>query len=176
MFSWAKNVRGFIRKSHIYSYRKDWPASTPGGHIADWASSVVAHDASNIACSKSAIQKYIPDRNFHMVTGFALGWIKCLQDFGCFLISRKQLFPPSLVVHTSNCLATLIKNHLNIYVRVYFCWAPVAHSCNPSYSRSRDQEDHGWKPAWANSSRDPILKKPFTKQVWWSGSNGRAPA
>jgi hypothetical protein len=29
------------------------------------------------------------------------------------------------------------------------------------------------KPAWANSLRDPILKKPFTKQGWWSGSRGR---
>jgi hypothetical protein len=33
-------------------------------------------------------------------------------------------------------------------------WAPVAHACNPSFSGGRDQEDHGWKPAWANSSRD----------------------
>jgi hypothetical protein len=23
----------------------------------------------------------------------------------------------------------------------------------------RDQEDHGLKPAWANSSQDPVLKK-----------------
>jgi hypothetical protein len=26
------------------------------------------------------------------------------------------------------------------------------------------------KPAWANSSRDPILKKPITKKSWWSDS------
>jgi hypothetical protein len=38
-------------------------------------------------------------------------------------------------------------------------WVPVAHTCNPSYSGSRDQEDCGLKPAWANSSQDPILKK-----------------
>jgi hypothetical protein len=43
------------------------------------------------------------------------------------------------------------------------CWAPVAHACNPSYSGGRDQEDHGSKPARANSSRDPISKKTFTK-------------
>jgi hypothetical protein len=24
--------------------------------------------------------------------------------------------------------------------------ARVAHTCNPSYSGGRDQEDHGWKP------------------------------
>jgi hypothetical protein len=35
----------------------------------------------------------------------------------------------------------------------------VAHFCNPSYSGGRDQEDHGSKPAHANSSRDPISEK-----------------
>jgi hypothetical protein len=29
--------------------------------------------------------------------------------------------------------------------------ALVAHACNLSYSEGRDQEDHGSKPAWANS-------------------------
>jgi hypothetical protein len=42
-------------------------------------------------------------------------------------------------------------------------WVPMAHACNPSYSGSRDQEDHGPKQAWPNSSRDPISKKPITK-------------
>jgi hypothetical protein len=41
---------------------------------------------------------------------------------------------------------------------------PVAHTCNPSYSGSTDQEDHGSKPAQANSLRDPISKIPNTKQ------------
>jgi hypothetical protein len=35
----------------------------------------------------------------------------------------------------------------------------VAHTCNPSYSGGRDQEDLGWKPPWANSWQDPISKK-----------------
>jgi hypothetical protein len=42
--------------------------------------------------------------------------------------------------------------------------ALVAHACNPSYSGGRDQEDCGSKPAWENSSKDPISKKPFTKK------------
>jgi hypothetical protein len=42
-------------------------------------------------------------------------------------------------------------------------WALVAHTGNPSYSGRRGQEDCGLKPAWANSSRDAITKKPFTK-------------
>jgi hypothetical protein len=51
------------------------------------------------------------------------------------------------------------------------CWAPVAHACNPSYLGGRDQDDHGWKPAQANSSRDPISKnKPFTREGWWRSS------
>jgi hypothetical protein len=40
---------------------------------------------------------------------------------------------------------------------------PVAHTCHPSYSGGRDQEDHGSKPAWANSSRDPISKNTHYK-------------
>jgi hypothetical protein len=41
----------------------------------------------------------------------------------------------------------------------------VAHTCNPSYSGGRDQEDHGSKPAQANSSQDPVLKIPNTKRA-----------
>jgi hypothetical protein len=36
---------------------------------------------------------------------------------------------------------------------------PVAHACNSSYSGGSDQEDHGTKPAWANSSKDLSKKK-----------------
>jgi hypothetical protein len=31
------------------------------------------------------------------------------------------------------------------------CQVLVAHACNPSYSEGKDQEDHGLRPAWANS-------------------------
>jgi hypothetical protein len=41
-------------------------------------------------------------------------------------------------------------------------WVPVAQACNPSYPGGRDQEDHGSNPAWANSSLEPISKKPIT--------------
>jgi hypothetical protein len=30
--------------------------------------------------------------------------------------------------------------------------SPVVHSCNPSYSGGRDEEDHSSKPDWGNSS------------------------
>jgi hypothetical protein len=39
----------------------------------------------------------------------------------------------------------------------------VAHTCNPSYSGGRDQDDGGSKPAWANGCVRPYLKKPSTK-------------
>jgi hypothetical protein len=37
-------------------------------------------------------------------------------------------------------------------------WVAVAHTCNPSDSGGRDQEDRGSKPAQANSSGDPTSK------------------
>jgi hypothetical protein len=47
--------------------------------------------------------------------------------------------------------------------------ALVAHAYNPSYSGGSDQEDHGSKPAWANSLWDPISTKPITKKVEGGG-------
>jgi hypothetical protein len=47
--------------------------------------------------------------------------------------------------------------------------AVEAYTCNISYSGGRDQ-DHGLKPAWANSWLDLILKIPSIKKGWWSGS------
>jgi hypothetical protein len=37
----------------------------------------------------------------------------------------------------------------------------VAHTCNPTYSKGRDQVDGSSKPAWENSSTRPYLEKPF---------------
>jgi hypothetical protein len=55
-------------------------------------------------------------------------------------------------------------------LRVMYCQVPVAHLCNPGYSGDRDQKGLSSKPAWANSSQDPIEKKKFTKKGWWSDS------
>jgi hypothetical protein len=43
--------------------------------------------------------------------------------------------------------------------------APVVHTCNPSYSGGRDQEDHSSKLVRANSSRDPISTIPNKKMA-----------
>jgi hypothetical protein len=40
----------------------------------------------------------------------------------------------------------------------------VAHTCNPSYSGGRDQEDCISKPAQANSLQDPYLEKTYDKK------------
>jgi hypothetical protein len=42
----------------------------------------------------------------------------------------------------------------------------VTHAYNPSYSGGRDHEVLGSKPAWANSSWDPILKEPIITKDW----------
>jgi hypothetical protein len=42
---------------------------------------------------------------------------------------------------------------------------PVAQASDPSYSGGRDQENHGLKPAWANSSVRPYLKNTFIKRA-----------
>jgi hypothetical protein len=56
------------------------------------------------------------------------------------------------------------------------CWVPVAHICNPSYSRGRDQEDHGSRPAGVNGFQDPHLQNNQRKMDWRCGLSGRAPA
>jgi hypothetical protein len=91
--------------------------------------------------------------------------------------------------HTCECMCTYTLSDgycISVcYLFNYFCWihyqffyvtktlnnwVPVAHTCNPSYSGGRDQEDHSLKSAWANSLWDPILKKPSQKKGWWNGS------
>jgi hypothetical protein len=53
---------------------------------------------------------------------------------------------------------------VSLIKKVTSCWAPVVHTCNPSYSEGRDQEDGDSKPAQANSSQNPVLKKPITNK------------
>jgi hypothetical protein len=51
----------------------------------------------------------------------------------------------------------------------------VSHTCNPSYSGSKDQEDCSSKPAGENRLWDPILNNPITKN--WAGgvAQGKGP-
>jgi hypothetical protein len=52
-----------------------------------------------------------------------------------------------------------------VLVKITRCWVPVAHACNPSYSAGTDQEAHSSKPAWGNSSQDPISKKKLLTKI-----------
>jgi hypothetical protein len=57
-----------------------------------------------------------------------------------------------------------------LFKKLLISQVQVVNACNLSYSGGRDQEDHCSKPAWANSFRDPILKKPHHKKLgWWNG-------
>jgi hypothetical protein len=49
-----------------------------------------------------------------------------------------------------NCNSFTRKALGNKYQNSIPNWMPVAHTCNPSYSEGRDQEDHSMKPAQAN--------------------------
>jgi hypothetical protein len=50
----------------------------------------------------------------------------------------------------------------------------VAHTCNPSYSEGRDQEDRGSKPAQANSSTRSCIIKPL-KNSFGGVAQGEGP-
>jgi hypothetical protein len=56
-------------------------------------------------------------------------------------------------------------------LRIYLSQAAVVHACNSSYSGSRNEDDHGSKPARANSPQNPISKKPNQKGLmeWLKG-------
>jgi hypothetical protein len=80
-----------------------------------------------------------------------------------------------------NLLYLIIHKWLSTTI-VKRCWVLVTHTCNTRDWGGRDQEDHGWKPSWANNSRDPISKKPITHththththtKSWWSASRCR---
>jgi hypothetical protein len=49
----------------------------------------------------------------------------------------------------------------------------VAHACNPNYSGGRNTDDQGSKSAWANISKYPMSKIPFTKMGQQSGSESK---
>jgi hypothetical protein len=58
---------------------------------------------------------------------------------------------------------TIKRNKKSMPLKSKSSWEPVAHVCNPNYTRSRDQENLGSGPAGANSLQDPILKKSIIK-------------
>jgi hypothetical protein len=88
-------------------------------------------------------------------------WIRLGREG--FPEERKQWSPSHLIRRVS--LRTVSIQALSglglcyIVKKILYSWT---HTCNPNYSGGRDQEDHSSKPAWANSSPDPIPKKSIT--------------
>jgi hypothetical protein len=74
------------------------------------------------------------------------------------------------VVTDTGMMKRIPRERWPIASRVQPHWVPVVHACNPSYMGGQDQEDHGLRPAQANTSQDPIYKIPRAK---WNGSKSR---
>jgi hypothetical protein len=64
-------------------------------------------------------------------------------------------------------MAQTMYAHMNKLIKKKkpFLLAPLAHTRNPRYSGSRDQENHSLKLPQANSSQDLASKNPITKEV-----------
>jgi hypothetical protein len=54
--------------------------------------------------------------------------------------------------------------------------APVAHTCNPSYSKAKIRRTEVWGQPGQIVSETLSQKYPTGKKGWWSGSSGRVPA
>jgi hypothetical protein len=54
-------------------------------------------------------------------------------------------------------------NKWELYIKRNNCLALVVHTCNPSYTACRDQEDCSSKPAWENTVHKTLSQKKITK-------------
>jgi hypothetical protein len=61
---------------------------------------------------------------------------------------EKDGYVPGLCTYYTNFI--ILEFTPSIYKKKIYSQVLVAHACNPSYSRGRDQEDHSSKPAEAN--------------------------
>jgi hypothetical protein len=64
----------------------------------------------------------------------------------------------------ANLYADIESSTVNPIIKMTNKPSMVDHTCNPSYSGGRDEGDCSSKSAWANSSKDPIWKKPITNK------------
>jgi hypothetical protein len=100
-------------------------------------------------------------------------WLSCIEHYRVLVVSlaiaglpgNRGSLPLSGVMRVSYHILVaqegmqILKNGIMVPVL-------VAHTCNPSYSGGRDQEDHGLRLAQANSLRNLISKIPYTKKGW----------
>jgi hypothetical protein len=83
----------------------------------------------------------------------------------CLLLQLKRLvlmtFEGNILKYYKRIIITLWKRVICLST-MWWGREPVAHTCNPSYSGGRDQEDCSSKLFQANSSWDPISKNPIS--------------
>jgi hypothetical protein len=100
-------------------------------------------------------------------------WINFINK----ILRGKFSMPPLPIWYYKELLLLLLLLFLVFYIFLSFIWlkihkqhemsqVPVAHTCNPSYSGGRDQEDSSSKPAQTNSTKRRYFEKPFQKQKY----------
>jgi hypothetical protein len=103
-------------------------------------------------------------------------WLDIITKASIFYF---KLCPPGIVVHACNLSCTgrrggriavqsqpaQAKMLARPSQKTRWGQTPATHACNPSNSGGTVQEDRSSKPAWGNSSQDPISKIPITKKV-----------
>jgi hypothetical protein len=85
---------------------------------------------------------------------------------------RHKMHKMNLKLHITPASEETIK-HPRLLSEGFRSQMPVAHTCNPSYSGGRDQEDHSLKSAQANSFMISYLKNTHHEKGWQSGSRWR---
>jgi hypothetical protein len=106
--------------------------------------------------------------NVFLDTCMKIGLLKSFKVDGRDELTKSRYFV-NIYVNVTKKYTVQLKILIKIFIKSR--QVLVAHTCNLSYPGSRDQEDGGSKPTWANSSRDPISKRqPHHKKGWWSGS------
>jgi hypothetical protein len=89
-------------------------------------------------------------KRWDLVGGSELIWVMPLKEIlGSMVPSHLSLLPGHHEVTTFASLCMMFAPNIKTSGA---SWGLVTHACNPTYSGGRDQEDHGWSPAWANRS------------------------
>jgi hypothetical protein len=78
------------------------------------------------------------------------------------MIWRVGIRKPFLI--PNNFVTDLSVEDLRLSSKLHIRLGPGGHSCNGCYSGGRDQENRGWKLAWATSSVRPYLEKTLHKK------------
>jgi hypothetical protein len=82
-----------------------------------------------------------------------------------------------IIIYYSNLTVRNSQNLMTTKTMQLKQWAsqaPMAHTCNTSYSGGRDQQNCSSNQPRQIVPQDPISKKPSQNNDWWSGSRLKA--